>query len=160
MNNDNVEYANIFGMGCATIFKGCLDEDIKEMLNLKELKYLHKIEDGNYYINLNCDMAYSNLFNIDNNSNKITQEAPLFSNININIDIVSCELCNESFEYKIEFGEEANLGFCSYYENAAIKIQRMYKWRKRLPILYKVIEYYTAKKYSPANILCYVELEE
>lgn len=160
MTKSVVKYANMFNMGCASTFKECLDTEIYEMLNLNELKYFHKLDQNEYYISMDCKMAYSNLFNIDNNSNKVNQKAPLMSNIKIQIDIYSCELCDKSINYIIKFGTEANLGFCPYYENAAIKIQRMYKWYKRLPILYKVIEYYTKEKYSPSNILNYVKLDK
>lgn len=40
-----------------------------------------------------------------------------------------------------------------------IKLQRFIKLYIRLPTLWKIAEYYTKKKYSPENILKYINLE-
>ncbi len=40
-----------------------------------------------------------------------------------------------------------------------IKIQRLFRWNKKLPVLWKIAEYYTAKKYAPDYALKYINLE-
>lgn len=40
-----------------------------------------------------------------------------------------------------------------------IKLQRFIKLYIRLPILWRIAEYYTKKKYAPENILKYINLE-
>ena len=44
--------------------------------------------------------------------------------------------------------------------NEIIKIQRLFRWNKKLPVLWKIAEYYTAKKYSPENALKYAYLND
>jgi hypothetical protein len=51
----------------------------------------------------------------------------------------------------------------SRVEDKIIKIQRLYrlyKWNKHKKSLWEIAEYYTAKKYSPSNILNYIELDD
>jgi hypothetical protein len=40
-----------------------------------------------------------------------------------------------------------------------ISLQKYWKLYKNLPTLWEIAEYYTKKKYSPENILKYIELE-
>lgn len=43
--------------------------------------------------------------------------------------------------------------------NKIIPLQRYWKLYRKLPTLWKIAEYYTKKRYSPENILKYIELE-
>ncbi len=157
MSNNNVKYDNMFNMGCASTFKECLNEQILDMINLKKLKYFHTLDEE--YININCDMAYKNLFKIDNENNELIQNAPLFSNINITLSIYDCDLCGECIIYEIELNTRTIFGYCSYYENAAKIIQKKIRQKRRLKVLWKIAEYYTKQKYSPKNIMKYIKLE-
>lgn len=51
-----------------------------------------------------------------------------------------------------------NLIYVSKYDQI-VKIQRLFRWVKKLPILWKIAEYYSAKKYKPENILKYIKLD-
>jgi hypothetical protein len=47
-----------------------------------------------------------------------------------------------------------------YDLNKIIILQKYFKLKnKTLPILWKIAEYYTAKKYSPENIFKYINLD-
>lgn len=43
--------------------------------------------------------------------------------------------------------------------NAFTKLKRLIHWKAKLPTLWKIAEYYTARKYSPENVLLYISLD-
>lgn len=64
---------------------------------------------------------------------------------------------------KPDYKEIYNQIHYKHVEDKIIKIQRLYrlyKWNKNKKTLWCIAEYYTVKKYSPNNILNYIELND
>jgi len=66
----------------------------------------------------------------------------------INLTKIESDLLNT--DYILQRQKKIKLGF--------IKFIKLYKYSIKSPILWKIAEYYTAKKYSPKNILNYINL--
>lgn len=62
------------------------------------------------------------------------------NNIKIILDVILCEICIYNINKKIK------------------KFQNLWKKYKKNKILWQIAEYYSAKKYSPLNILKYIDL--
>lgn len=149
----------------------CIESMSDKFIKLLQTnKYTHQIdedEDGyisSYNIIINditktkkrgfdCDFKIAN--------NKITLVDPIKISLLYKIDI-DCIKCDKSHEYTFTLNDNTityDIDYCSYYVDAAIKIQRYIKLRQKIPVLWKILEYYTAKKYAPCNILKYINLE-
>lgn len=138
-------------------------EKIMDVLEkvIAEIKYFHKYEEDGYFVGC-IDFSRFKRKSIDEfitvNNSIINYKKPFVKMddiININIE---CELCDKFIDYKIELNKPIDLGHCEYYINPVLKIQRYWRLYKKFPTLWKISEYYTSKKYSPNNILKYIDL--
>lgn len=149
--------------------EGLMDGKIKEFLH--ERKYFHKLvenenesdceSDGeldyDYYLHTRCYEYDGEIFEINNDT--ITYKMPVFK-AKVFMNIYHCDLCDDDdITYKFKLNEPTNLGYCPYYENAAVKIQRRFRLRNQMRVLWRIAEYYMKRKYAPENILKYIELK-
>lgn len=126
------------------------------LLNIENIKYFH-----NYCLNSGF-LGYNSLDYTKYKKGLVNKSEPrslLRIDTSITMDI-KCQLCGNFFSFDIELEKPIELGHCEYYTNPVIKIQRYWRLRKKIPTLWKIAEYYTSKKYSPNNILKYVNLNE
>jgi hypothetical protein len=78
-----------------------------------------------------------------------------------NVDHIPCELinlndlCYDGYKTDIKIIKRQKR-----IKNGFIKFIKLYKKYKWLKTLWKIAEYYTAKKYSPDNIIKYIDLSE
>lgn len=134
-----------------------LDDTITSSLyeSLNKIKYFHDLDfEHDVFVSTRCNIKIAKentrMFTL-NNDKKITYNYPAITNT-LDIFIEECPLCDGSYNYKINPGESFELEYCPYYTNAAKKIQSKWRLFKKLPTLWKIAEYYTAKKYSPENV--------
>lgn len=135
----------------------CLDDTITSSLfdSLNKIKYFHDHDfEHDVFVSTRCNIKIAKentlMFTL-NNENKITYNYPAITNT-LDVFIVECPLCDGLYEYTIKPGDSFELEYCPYYTNAAKKIQIKWRLLKKLPTLWKIAEYYTAKKYSPENV--------
>ena len=100
---------------------------------------------------------------------------------NINKYYNTCKYCNIIYDksqkhcckckiyysiYKIHCCKHGNISVfhsnCICYRNInkINRIQNWYRFWKRQPVLWRIADYYTARKYAPENILKYVSLDK
>jgi Leucine-rich repeat (LRR) protein len=73
-------------------------------------------------------------------------------------DIKIIEYPYEIIGYK-KYGNILINNTVDFKESSFTKLQRFFRFKKKLPTLWKIAEYYTARKYSPENILLYISLD-
>lgn len=173
-NNTSTDnnYTKTDSLGCSSIMD--LDEiltiDIRKQLC--NIKYYHPIEededeeDEETYFHVNIKQYIKTyktghcMFSLDESNNEITYNEPVIKHI-LNIEIDQCRLCKKCINYEIELNKPFKLEYCSYYNDAATKIQKKWKFlNKTLPILWRIAEYYTSIKYHPNNITNYISDSE
>lgn len=139
-----------------------LNEILSESIytNMLRIKYFHNINpDEDVFLDIRCNVHEAKLnFDMFNfNETNMTYKYPAITNT-VYIIIDECPLCEKSYEFELKVGDTINLGVCPYYNDAAIKIQKKWRLIKKFPTLWKIAEYYTAKKYAPENIIDKIDL--
>ena len=162
---DNLHYNDL---GCDGEIKDIdIQYRLSEIFDIKKYKYFHNSTDikkssynEKYLYTLDIVFKLISIYDLEINlkNDRIISNEPICKSY-ILLRVHNCKLCDiDTKDYYIEFGEDINLEYCSYYENAAKIIQKRVKWNQKLSILWKIAEYYTKQKYSSDNIIKCVEL--
>lgn len=140
-----------------TQLEDCYDQFSTEITDvILSTKYCHLGGDLMVYIHSNLKVA-NDMQLITSNGRLAFARPPVINKLILTID--ECELCGEYEEYEFDADNSIDMIYCSYYIDPANKIKRWYKNLKRLPVLWKIAEYYTARKYHPDNALKYIKLD-
>lgn len=135
----------------------CYDSFSTEVTDIiLSTKYSHRGDDLMVFTYSNLKVDNDMQLNISNG--RLAFSLPPVINKLI-LSINECELCDGYDQYEFDADNSIDLIYCPYYTEPANKIKRWYKNLKRLPVLWKIAEYYTARKYHPDNALKYIKLD-
>lgn len=136
-------------------------DPLTDLLNSDQFKYSHHIDDEIENISLyiaEYHIINSNPFIYKNNTIVMNKD---IIKLSMSITWNDCDNCNlrNGESIILELDKTIDIPVCPYYDNAAKIIQKRFKWNQKLPILWKIAEYYTQKKYSPENAIKYIKFD-
>ena len=144
--------------------------DCRDCKNIKEIpKKLVKLKDLNCNRCENIKEIPKELVNLKKLSCSNTQVKEISKEL-VNLKYLDCEhtqvknIPKELVKIETIYHNDNCIQDKSWYKTSnetkkIIKLQRCIKLYLKLPTLWRIAEYYTQKKYSPENIMKYIDLE-